>query len=324
MKFMRRHLLGLGLAMPALSARADTTWPRALIMGTGRPGGDYMIYGPAWGRLIRQQTGLGIAYRASGGAEANILLMDENAAQLGLTTIVIAHEARMGSGAWTGGVRFRSFRVLFPMFPSILQIVSPRRTGITTLAGLAAQAIGVGPLGSSGAAVIPSVFRSIGINPGRIVLGDYTDQIQKMLAGQLAACAFIGAPPVPAIARVAMGRTLSLIGFSTAEAEQVANKLPGMTPMILAAGVFPGQTVAVGSVGTVNIAIGSTALPDTLAQAVTLAALRNRSILASLIPAAAAMPDVKSVTDASLTFHPGAAAALRSAGLKVDKKFIEP
>lgn len=324
MKLARRHLLGFGLALPAISAWADSAWPTALVMGTGRPGGDYMIYGPAWGRLIRQQTGIGIAYRASGGAEANILLIDENAAQLGLTTAAIAYEARTGSSAWTGGVCFRSFRALFPMFPSVLQVVSPRNTGITTLAGLGGQDIGVGPQGSSGAATLPALFRSIGVIPGSIVTGDYTDQIHDMLAGRLAACAFIGAPPVPAIAEVAMGQKLSLIGFSAAEAAQVSNVLPGMAPMILKAGAFPGQTIAVSSVGTPNIAICRADLPDTLAEAITSAALRSRSSLVSLVPTASSMPDVKSVTDAGITFHPGAAAALHQAGLDVPKNSIEP
>jgi TRAP transporter TAXI family solute receptor len=324
MKLARRQLLGYGLALPALPALADTNWPSALVMGTGRPGGDYMIYGPAWGQLIQQQTGIGIAYRASGGAEANILLIDENAAQLGLTTAAIAYEALMGSGSWTAGARFSSFRALFPMFPSILQIVSPRNTGITTLAGLSSQNIGIGPQGSSGAAILPELFKTVGVIPGNIVTGDYIAQIQDMLAGRLAACAFISAAPVPAIAQIAMGQKLSLIGFSTAEAEQVTNTLPGMTPMTLNAGVFPGQNIAVASVGTPNLAIAGAGISDALAQAVTTAALLNRAGLASIVPAASSVPDIKSITDAGIDFHPGAAAALRTAGLDISKKYIAP
>jgi uncharacterized protein len=210
------------------------------------------------------------------------------------------------------------------MFPSVLQIVSPRGTGITALAALTSQNIGVGPLGSSGSAILPSVFKSVGVIPRNIVTGDYASQLQDMLAGRLAACAFIGAAPVPAIAGIAMGRKLSLIGFSTAEAKQVATTLPGMTPAILEAGVFPGQAIAVASVGTANIAIARADLPDTLAQAVTLAALRNRSVLAATVSSAASAPDIKSITDAGIGFHPGAATALRAAGLNIDKKYIEP
>lgn len=319
----RRNLLGLGLALPAARAWADTGWPSALVMGTGRPGGDYMIYGPAWGQCVQTQTHLQLSYRSSGGAEANILLIDENAAQLGLTTIAVANEARNGTGSWTAGVQFQSFRALFPMYPSILQIVSPRDTGITTLAGLSGQKIGIGPQGGSGEATVPAIFASVGVIPENAVLGDYIALIEDMLAGKLAACAFIGAPPLPAIARAAMGRRLSLIGFSNAESAQVARVLPGMAPMVLGAGSFPGQTTAVASVGTANIAIGATDLPDSLAKAVTQAALSNQAALAALVPAAAAPPDIKTITDAGVMFHPGAADALREAGISVPKKYIE-
>ncbi len=324
MTLARRQLLSLGMSLTALPALAATSgWPRALIMCTGRPGGDYMIYGPTWGELIHRKTGTNIVYRASGGAEANILLLDENAAQLGITTTAIAHEAWFGGEAWTAGAHINSFRALFPAFPSVLQIVSPRRTGITTLAQLAAQNIGIGPLGSSSAAILPSLFRSIGVIPSSMVTEDYPIQLHNMLAGRLTACAFIGAPPVPAIANAAMGHRLSLIGFSPAEARQVADTLPGMTPMIIDAGVFPGQLAAISSVGTTNIAICRADLPNMLAQNITSAALNNRGLLAAAVPAATSIPNIKCVTDAGIPFHPGAAAALHAAGIKVEKKYIQ-
>ncbi len=122
----RRNLLSLALALPAGRALAGTAWQGALVMGTGRPGGDYEGYGTEWGSLSAKAAGVDIAFRASGGAAANILLIEQNMAQLGMTTLSVAEQARQGSGAWTAGVKFQEFRALFPMFPSVLQIVSPQ------------------------------------------------------------------------------------------------------------------------------------------------------------------------------------------------------
>jgi hypothetical protein len=55
-----------------------------------------------------------------------------------------------------------------------------------------------------------------------------------------------------------------------------------------------------------------------------LAALRNRSILTATVPAASSTPDIKSITDAGIMFHPGAATALHAVGLDIAKKYIEP
>jgi TRAP transporter TAXI family solute receptor len=312
------------MTLPFGRALANGAGPSALVMGTGRPGGDYALYGTEWGKLAQTTTGVEIALRASGGAAANILLIEQGAAQLGLTTLVVAEEARNGTGNWTAGVKFQEFRALFPAFPSILQIISPRTSGITTLAGLAGQVVGIGPDGGTGAAVMPAIFSSVGVLPAQTLSGGYLDQVHDMLAGKIAACAFIGAPPLPAIVQVAMGQKLSLIGFSEAEAAQVARTSPGMTPMVLQAGMFPGQTTAVASVGTVNFAIGAASLPDALAGALTLAALRNQPALAALVHAAGAPPDVGPIIQAAIPFHPGAAKILRDHGLRIPDQDVQP
>ncbi len=321
MNLSRRNLLRLGLALPAMPAFADT--PTALLMGTGAPGGDYAVYGPAWGQLAAAQAGVSIAYRVTGGSSSNILLIEEGVAELGLTTVAMAAQARAGTGAWTAGVKFHAFRALFPMFPSVLQIVSPAGSGVTSLQSLAGQVVGIGPDGSSAANSVAQILASVGVQPKTVVTGGYIRQLHDMLAGQLDACAFIGAPPLPAIAQAAMTHNLSLIGFSAPEAEQVARVLPGMSPMVLRAGLFPGQRVSVGSVGTANIAIGAASLSKDLAEAVTQAALDHMPQLAAAIGTPPHPCPVRSITDAGITFHPGAAIALRGAGFDVPDRFVE-
>ena len=323
MSLSRRNMLRLGLALPAMPAFANTATPTALLMGTGSPGGDYVLYGPAWGQLAAAQTGISIAYRATGGSSANILLIEEGAAQLGLATVAVARQARFGTGAWTAGVKFGAFRALFPMFPSVLQIVSPQATGITSLDALSGQVIGVGPGGGSAATTVPDILASVGIQPKAMATGGYIRQIHDMLSGQIAACAFIGAPPLPAIAQMALTHNFSLIGFSEPEAAQVARVVPGMSQMVLKAGSFPGQHMGIRSVGTVNIAIGTASLPKDLAQAVTQAALDHMALLSAVIDTPQHASPVSSVTSAGITFHPGAAVALRRAGFRVPDKFVE-
>jgi TRAP transporter TAXI family solute receptor len=320
-------LLASALVFPAWRACATQTvnpsWPSALLMATGRPGGVYDVYGPAWGRLAQQLSGVAVVYRASGGAEANILLIEQGAAELGMTTVTVANQARGGTGGWTDGVKLDGFRALFPMYPSVLQIVTPAKRGITALSGLAGRAIGIGPDGGSGAASVPAVLASLGIIPGQTPTADYAAQIRDMLAGRLDACAFIGAPPMPAILAAARTQTLGIIGFTPAEAAQVAAKVPGMTGMVIGQGTFPNQSAAIASVGTVNFAICAAMLPNALVNEITLAAMRNQAMLAGLVPAAATAPQQMLVAPGEMTFHPGAALALRSLGLAVPARLVE-
>jgi TRAP transporter TAXI family solute receptor len=298
-------------------------WPGALLMATGRPGGAYDVYGPAWGKIAQKNCGVMIAYRASGGAAADILLIEQGAVQLGMTTVTVADQARTGAGSWTAGVKFENFRALFPIFPSVLQLVTPASSGITSLAGLNGRAIGIGPDGGSGAAAIPGVLAALGIAPAKLVTADYAPQVSAMLKGELAACAFIGAPPLPAITAAARTQTLGMIGFSEAEAALVTAAMPGMTRMLIPASTFPRQTAAIASLGTANFAIGAAKLPDSLVNALTLAAMRNQASLAAVVPAAGTPPQAMLTAQEGITFHPGAATALRSLGLDVPAKFVE-
>ncbi len=324
MKFSRRSILAGALAVPATAwAQTNSAWPSALLMATGRPGGAYDVYGPAWGRLAEQFLAISIAYRASGGAASDILLIEQGAVQLGMTTVTVADQARTGTGIWTAGVKFENFRALFPMFPSILQIVSAQKTKIAAIRDLAGRTVGIGPDGGSGATSIQQIFASVGVIPTRFVTGDFSSQVRDMQAGILDACAFISAPPTPAIARAAQNANFNLIGFTPDETLQVLRAAPGMTPMPLPPGTFPGQSVAIASIGTPNFSIGAKSLPDPVVTALTLAAMRNRASLAQLIPAAATSPAPLLATPGHLTFHPAAALALRTLGLTVPQTLIE-
>ncbi len=92
--------------------------------------------------------------------------------------------------------------------------------------------------------------------------------------------------------------------------------------MTIPEGTFANQSNPIASIGTENFAIGAAGLPDGLAGALTVAALRNRNKLAALVPAVA-QPAGMTMQQGDITFHPGAAVALRSFGLDVPAKFVE-
>jgi hypothetical protein len=324
MSLSRRGLLGLAIALPAAARAAQL--PDApqmpLIMATGRAGTSYARYGAAWGRVARA-AGLNIAFHASDGAVTDILLIERGAAQLGMASALIAAEARRGQGQWTAGVKFDAFRVLFPMFPSALQIVSPRRTGITTIAQLAGRRIGLGAPGDTGTAAVPPILAALGLTGHFITTGTFRSSLRQMAAGQLDACAFISAAPLPSITAAAAQQELTLIGLTPAQIDRVEQAIPGMRGMVLPAGLFPGQGLPVACIGTADLAIGAASLPDDVARDITLAALRHRQMLATIVPAASARPQLRPVIEAGLPFHPGAAVALRSLGYDLPARAIK-
>ena len=82
-------------------------------MATGRAGTPYARYGAAWGR-VAQTAGLNVAFHASDGAVTNILLIERNAAQLGMATTMIGAEARQGQRAVDSGREIRRLPCFVP------------------------------------------------------------------------------------------------------------------------------------------------------------------------------------------------------------------
>ena len=236
---------------------------------------------------------------------------------------MVGAEARQGQGQWTAGVELDAFRVLFSAFPSVLQIVSPRRTGITSVTQLAGKRIGLSAHGDTDAAAVPRILGTLGILSDYVTTGTFQSSLDQMTAGQLDACAFISAPPLAPIVTAATHQELMLIGMSPAEIDQVERAIPGLYSMVLPAGLFPGQHVPVACIGTTNLAISAARLPDNVARDITLSALRQRDMLATIVPAAGTRPHLQPVIEAGLPFHPGAAAALRSLGYDVPNRAIE-
>lgn len=321
----RRAVLGSMIGMPFVAQATNMAVTHtAIIMATGEPGGGFAAYGQAWGQAAQKATRIAISYRASGGSAANVLLVEQAAAQLGLTVLAVANQAWTGHGHWTGGVQLRGFRALFPVFGASLQIFAPADSGLHRLRDLAGKRIGIGPAGGAGAVLAPQALHAAGAPPRVAVNGLYGEQIALLRHGHIDACAFFGATPLPAIHQAAANGGFNLIGFDRDEIGAVRKAIPGLDATVIPHPALPALSAAVATVGSSAIAIGRADLPDPLARAVTDAALTHHAALLSKLPGISAPPIGTGWIDGAvpIAIHPGAATALRHHGLAVPAGLI--
>jgi TRAP transporter TAXI family solute receptor len=316
----RRAMVGTGLVVAATGARivrADAGVPpsgmprMALTMATGEPGGGFALYGPSWGQVASMAAPITVSYRASGGSAANILLLEQGAAQLGLTTLAVADQAWLGNAAWTGLVRLHGFRALFPVYPASWQVVSLLDGPVRRLTDLAGKRIGVGPAGGSSSVLTPALLGAVGIAPHLTIAGLYTEQIDLLLKRQLDACAFFGVTPLPVLRRNAARGGLMLLGVTPAQQAAMA-QLNGISGMVIPRASLPHLTASVATVGSGSIAIGRADLPNRLVGQLTEAALNGNP---SLLKAAITQGWIDSKSP--IAIHPGAIDALRQHGFDV-------
>jgi TRAP transporter TAXI family solute receptor len=319
----RRRQLLAGAAAATLSATrapaapANPMWPSALIMGTGSPGGTYGVYGPAWGNIVQRASGVNIGYRATQGPNQNIILIDRDAAQLGMTTMGVARQAWDGDGGWTLGTRFRAMRALFPMYDTPFHGIALARSAISRIDQLGGKTIGVGPQGGTAGTYVPVMLGLLGIRPARIACADIGDQVGLLLNGELDAVLFAGGAPVPAYAEAAAKVALNFIGISGAQSVPLIRAMPELTPITLPAGTYPTQTADVAALGMFNFAICHHRVPDDLAELMVRSVLSGQAELLRRTPTARETIAANVRRDTFLPFHPGAARYYHSLGLSL-------
>ncbi|HQT61389.1 MAG TPA: TAXI family TRAP transporter solute-binding subunit [Acidiphilium sp.] len=321
----RRAVLGAMMGAPLAARAAElSAIPLALTMGTGQPGGGFSVYGQAWGQAAQKSARISVSYRASGGSAANVLLVEQNAAQLGLVVLAVANQAWAGRGTWTSGVKLQGFRALFPICGASLQIFAPARSRIRRLRDLAGKVIGVGPAGGAGAVLAPEALAAAGIRPRLAIEGLYGEQIDLLHRGQLDACAFFGITPLPSVREAAARGGFNLIGFAHDEIVAAARALPGIGAAVIGRHTLPHLSAAVATIGSEAIAIGAASLPRSIAGVLTTTAMQHRTDLLRDLPGSGPARLGPGWIDHSspVPFHPGAAVALRASGLGVPDALI--
>lgn len=325
----RRHILAAGLAAPALAVPGlalaqprNAAWPRALNMGTAAPGGTYALYGPAWGQIAQEATGVNISYRASQGPNQNIILVQRREVELGMVTMGVALQAWNGQGAWTQGNQMRDIRALFPMYDTPFHGIALKRSGVAKLSDLNGKNIGLGPRGGTPGTYWPLILERLNIRPANIRFGSGSDMAGQVQDGLLDAFLFASGVPVPAFSELETQQDVNFLDFTAEEAATITRAFPEV-----AAGTLPVTTYRkagrpLNIVGMFNFAIGHKSLPEDLVYEMVKSVLTQNARLKQAIAAGAETLAENAGKNTFLPYHPGAARFLREAGQTIPDNLV--
>ena len=281
----------------------------ALVLGTATPGGGFPIYGDAFAAMVNaQEPKLRIEPRNTKGSTENVALLEANQVDLALVLGEIASAAL--SKPDTG------LRIITAMYasPGVLMVKgdSPYRS-LADLRGkpvvLGASASGITQLGRT-------VFSSLDIDIKPILLDKVADGSAMFTDGRAEAIwgAGVGWPAFVALAKSG-GR---FIGPSDADIQTILKKNASLQRVTLPAKSYPGQDVAVPSVGSWSYVLAKPALPEAAAYLLARAIHRAESPLAARLEQARETTMTNTITAAPRPelIHPGVRRYLAEAGLR--------
>jgi hypothetical protein len=283
-------------------------------MGTAAPGGTYAIYGPVWGLIAQEATGINVSFRTTQGPNQNIILVDRREVELGMVTMGIALQAWNGQGEWTQGNRFRNIRALFPMYDTPFHAVTLARSNITSHAQLQGRSVGVGPRGGTPGTYYPLILKELGVTPSAIRFGSGADMGGQVADGLLDCFAFAAGVPIPVFSEMETQHDINFLGFTDAEVEKLTKAFPELSRGVIPVGTYRKQRGPITMVGVFNFAIGHRSLPDDLAYEIVKAVMTNNARMVQGQAAAKETLPENVGKNTFLPFHPGAARWFRENG----------
>lgn len=301
----------------ALAASAFGGEPVKVTLGTATPGGGFPVYGAALVEALKvTDRDLTIETRNTKGSAENIPLLEAGKLDLALVQGESAHEALNGIGRPPANLKIFSAMYSAPgMF--VVKASSPARS----IADLKGQRIAFGAAGSGLVILARYVLDGLGLDQKKdfdaVFLDRAGDGPAMVADGRVAALwgGGIGWPGFKAVAEAPGGARF--IVPTPEERSRIQAKYPFLKTLVIPANSYPGQGVAIKSVGSWSFILVRPDLDEAIAYRLAKALHAAEPELAKRLPQAAettARNTVAALPRVDL-LHPGVARYFREKGL---------
>ena len=265
------------LAWSGAAWTQEANWPRSMTLGTASPGGPYYAYGEGLARILTRTLHIEATAQVTQGPAQNIVLMEKKEAMLGFITMGVGLQGWNGAD-WAKGIRYRSMRVIFPMYDTAFQFAALKHLGIKSLDQFAGLLIGVGPRAGTGGTYLPKIFKALAI-PVSIRYGSWEDMKAQALAGEIDAVVFVGGIPFPALVELNAAQAVEFIEPSAEQVAIIRKELPEFSPSLVRKGMYPSLIADYATIGLYNFAVAHKDLPDDFVYGVVKAVFENHAEL---------------------------------------------
>jgi TRAP transporter TAXI family solute receptor len=303
------------LVLVGMAAYEDARGVEPINIGTASPGGPYLTYGQGLARILSLELGQEVTAQSTQGPAQNIMLLEKKQMMLAFTTMGVALQAWNGTD-WAKGTRYRSMRVIFPMYDTAFQFVAAKRLRINWLEDMAGLRIGVGPRAGTGGTYLPMVFKTLDIK-ANLRFGAWESMASQLKSGELDAIVFVAGFPTPALTELIAAGSLDFVQPSADQVAAIRKEMPEITPSTVPAGTYSSLTRDYQTMGLYNFAVAHKDLPDDLVYKIVKAVFDNHEELVKAQASAKETVPANIGRDTALPLHPGAERYYREIGIPI-------
>ncbi len=291
---------------------------RFMSIGTAPPGGAFFPVGNAIAEAVSANLSAldwQISAEATKGTQENIRRLDKGELDFGMANAAISYFAVRGQGAWD---KKYAIRTVMTLAPNVALFVTPKSSGIKSLAQLQGKRVVAGPAGAGFEYFLEPILQAHGVTYDDFTPVHNTQSgAVDMLADGSAAAAFLGgAVPTASITQASASQDISFVPFSEEAKQNLFRDYPFFNPVTIPAGTYRGQDddFAGMNVGAMHLITTETLDEETVYQ-FTKILYKNSAEVVKKHPAGRAINAKNIVKDTGTPFHPGAIKYYREIGI---------
>lgn len=268
--------------------------------------------------IVNKKTSINTSVDSGGGADASVRMVRDGKSQMALLTSFSARNGFLGKGPFVNESK-AAIRLIMAGQLSARTIVARADSGVKSIADLkgkpfAAKRLGVEDL----EAIAVSALKAYGVDAKDVKFietADVKQQTEALSQGRVAAAIIPGGVPTGTIIQLAQSTNVVLLSMGDKVDAILADMGPAFSKAVIPAGTYKGQTGDTVTVGSKNVLIARTDLPEQTVYEITKAIFSNYEDLKLVHNEAKDWTVKNSLESPAIPFHPGAIKYFKEIGV---------
>jgi TRAP transporter TAXI family solute receptor len=312
---MKTRWIAAGVALAAWFGSSAVEARQPIIVLTGGASGVYYPLGVTIAKIYADIPDTRVEVQTTGGSVANLMRLQEGTGQIAFALGDALQDAWKAHAAAGFPGKLDKLRVIGALYPSFIQIVATKDSGIRALTDLRGKSLSIGAEKSGTELNARAILKAAGIKEGdlgRIENRSFGESTQLMVKKQLDATLQSAGLGVTSLKELSDNNDIVLVPVP----KPVVKKMgPPFKPGAIPAGTYLGQDKPVPTAMVMNYLVTSTAVSDDLAYQMTKLVFDS---LPELAVAHMVGSDIRRETAAKsgpVPLHPGAIRYYKEKGL---------
>lgn len=292
-----------------------------LSVGSAPTGGTFFVVGGAIAQAVSKNAGdlpWQVTAEATKGSQENIRRLASGELDFALANAAITYFAVRGQGAWE---KPYPMRTVMTLAPNVAFFITPKSSGIRSIAELKGKRVVVGPAGAGFDYFLKPILQAHGVTYDDFTpLNNTQSGAVDMLADGSAAAAFLGGGvPTASITQACASQKIFFVPLDEAAKQHLFETYPFFNPATIPAKTYRGQTEPYEgmNVGAMHLIASADKDEETVYQFTRLL-YQNREQVVKVHPAGKAINPKNVVKNTGTPFHPGAIRFYREIGIWPD------